>query len=359
MRKLVLVAAIAVFVLGTIVWIATDRRVTRHAYDELSALNTSDSGFSLGYAYLARTGRKVATLTHAIGHAKLEPNAVVLSAVVHPATFLLTKEEAAFVRGGGRIVVGSMIQLAKSQPSKATKVFPIWKGLDSFEVGNDFGKVDMSPERQALFVAGEVVVLARQRIGAGEIFYLSAPAILRNDRLGSGNHLELLAALVGTGRPVYFDEVAHGLMTDLGALDLMQEWNLGPFLLLILITTAIAVWRHGKRIGPPEDDYRETRSEAVDLVRSLGALYQRGTSDAQALALYHDALVRSVAAQTGLRGQALHRRVDDLTSSLSPPKSDETVDAAELRRQLDILNEAFRRLRPHDRPTKGMHAHHR
>ena len=60
-----------------------------------------------------------------------------------------------------------------------------------------------------------------------------------------------------------------------------------------------------KRLGPPEDDLRETRSEAIDLVGSLGTLYMSTMTDDEAIAAYREALVRSVAVQTGLRGEAL------------------------------------------------------
>src|SRR6185503_13692775 len=142
-------------------------------------------------------------------------------------------------------------------------------------------------------------------------------------------------------RPVYFDEVPHGIVSDDGALALLKEWNLGPFLVLLVVIAALVFWRAGRRIGAAEDDYRDTRSDAIDLVRSLGALYDEVTSNAAAIALYHDALTRTVASQSGLRGDALRKRVDDLTGGLTPPPKHASMPAAIFKRDLDRINEGF------------------
>ena len=91
------------------------------------------------------------------------------------------------------------------------------------------------------------------------------------------------------------------------------------------------------RVGPAEDDFRETRSDAIDLVGSLGALYERTTTEEQALALYRDSLTRTVAMQTGLRGEQLQKRVNDLTHGGS--------DLAAINKAFEVLG--------------GIHAHHR
>jgi hypothetical protein len=200
----------------------------------------------------------------------------------------------------------------------------------------------LAPRMHAVYVLSGHTLMARERIGAGELFVLSAPEMLENEQLQ--HYLPVLEALAGAKRPVYFDEVLHGIVSDDGALALMKEWNLGPFLLLMLGSTALLFWRHGSRVGPAEDDYREGRSDAVDLVRSLGALYREVTTDTASVALYHDALIRTVALQTGLRGEALHKRVDTLTGGLEPPYRHKDVSAAEVRRQLNAINDAFAKL---------------
>jgi hypothetical protein len=329
--------ALLAFALFGILWIVSDRRASERVYDRYSTANTSDDGLSLAYGYLAKQ-RKVGTLTKTFGRQPLERNATVFRLVDgldrSPTPRLLNDAEEAFVRSGGRIVLAVTDGALPSdvvEVKKATKVFPIWPGVDGFELyPNSGGYTSLYPRMHALFAGGTQVIIARERIGGGELYLLSAPEALRNGHLQT--NLALLEALAGARRPVYFDEVIHGIVSGDGALELMKEWNLGPFLLLLGVTAALVFWRAGRRIGAADDDYRETRSEAVDLVRSLGALYHDVTSESQALALYHDSLTRTIAHTTGLRGDALHKRVDELTGG---------------GRTLEAINNAFSKTESH------------
>lgn len=345
-----MVAGLA-FVAFTILWIVSDRRASERVYDKYSTSNTGDDGLSLAYAYLGKQG-KVAQMTKPFGREPLERNATLFRLTDTLGTFfdpedleegqygppklrlnpLLSEEEEAFVRAGGRVVVAVTQGVLPSAPStvrRAIKVFPIWPAVNAFALESQSGGyTSLPPRMHAIFTAGDQVIVARERIGDGEVFALSAPEVLQNDRIAST--LGLLEGLAGEKRPVYFDEVLHGIVSGDGALALMKEWNLGPFLLLLGFAALLVFWREGKRIGPPDEDKPEPRSDAVDLVRSLGALYHDVTNETQALALYRDALTRTVAHTTGLRGEALHKRVEALTHG---------------RNDLDSINEAFRVLK--------------
>ncbi|HEY0141463.1 MAG TPA: hypothetical protein VGF48_11255 [Thermoanaerobaculia bacterium] len=367
-RTLPLVLAILLFGVAGLLWIVSDRRAAQRVYDEYSTPNQSKRGLSLAYAYLGRT-RKVAMLTAPFGRDPLEPNAVVfrlarkLPVLFDPEELddkmvgppkpkqqpLLNHEEEAFVRRGGRFIIAAdegARPVSLLAPQSAKKVFPIWPGvtmkIDDYRCQCAAGFDTLPPRMHAIFAGGRHTVLGRERIGAGELFLLSEPGVLANERIR--NHLPLLDALAGNQRPVYFDEVLHGIVRDDGALAMMQEWNLGPFLLLLLATTALLFWRHGRRIGPADDDDREGRSDAVDLVRSLGALYRDATNDAAAIALYHDSLKRTVALTTGLRGEQLEKCIHDLTGGLEPPDRQAKINTAEFRRQLQAINDAFARV---------------
>lgn len=381
-RVLPVIFAIAVFVAAGIAWIVTDRRAARHTFDEFSSANTSDEGLSLAARYLARQNRKVEMLTRPLGSQRIEPDAVLFRVApalpwlgrqelleelgtkkknrpkLKLARPILNHHEAAWVRGGGRMViaafdnVGSLEQRGFHAP-KAKKVFPLWRGVDWFTLPEKrgFAPESLPPRMHAVYTNGQYVVIGRERFGAGELFVVAVPELLQNRHLGSGNSLELLLALAPAGRRIYFDEMIHGIVGDDGPLALMKQWRLGPFLMLVAATAALLFWRNGSRVGPPEDDHRETRSEAVDLVQSLGALYKGATTDAESLALYHDALVRAVAMQSGLRGDALHRRVADLTGGVVPPGG--KLAPADFQKHLTILNEAFQKLAAAKTLAKG------
>lgn len=346
MRRLApLLLAVAAFIAAGVLWIITDRRASQRVYDDYSSLNTSPAGLSQAAAYLAKRG-PVSMLTRPLGREPLEPNAVVFRVAANvPRRFdpeeldekeagppkpkpreLFTAAEDAFLRRGGRIVLAVAEGLLPTADIgiAAEKVFPIWPGIGELDPPHARGFAELRPRMYALF-SGMQVVIARERVGEGDVIAVAVPEIFQNAHLGKADHLALLAALAGK-RPVYFDEVPHGIVSDDGALALMKEWNLGPFLLMLALVALLVFAREGKRIGPPEEEHRETRSDAVDLVRSLAALYREVTSDTEALSLYHDALTRTVAHRTGLRGDALRKRVDELTGG---------------RRTLEAINEAF------------------
>ncbi|HKR98530.1 MAG TPA: hypothetical protein VJU79_03345, partial [Candidatus Dormibacteraeota bacterium] len=236
--------------------------------------------------------------------------------------------------------------------------FPLWPGIDSLTLSEKraYDPASLGAHMHAVYTAGAQVVMARESIGAGDVILLAVPEMLTNGHLRSGNHLALLLALAGNKRPVYFDEFVHGMASEGGSLDIMREWNLGPLLLMLGAGALLVFWRNARRIGRPEEEYRDTRSEAVDLVASLGALYERRMSEAEAIALYHGALTRSVAAHSGLRGEALHKRVSDLTGGMSVPKWDDRLPRPVFQRMLMTINDAFRKTAEH---AGGVHADHR
>jgi hypothetical protein len=382
-RALPLLLAIAAFLVAALLWIGSSR-TGGHAFDRESASNTSPTGLSLAYAYLGRQrGQRVSMLTTPLGSRAMPANAVVLRVQEgepdhkRPETedddpsegsaplreSLLTSSEEEFVRGGGRLVLasgepGGSINVRNDAGKTAARVFPLWPGLDTLSLPEPRG---WSPRSlplgmHTLFAGNGEAVVARQEIGAGDVIAVSVPELFENGNIATGNHLAFLADIAGR-RPVYFDEVVHGMAADNGALSLLTEWRLGPLLVLLLAAALLTLWRNSRRAGPADDEDRDTRSDAIDLVASLGALYGRSMSSAESIVLYHAALERSVAAQSGLRGDALHRRVAELTHDLIPSPAEKKLPAHAFHRQLTIINDAFRTL---ERSARGGHdAKHR
>jgi hypothetical protein len=361
-RALPLIGAVVMFAAISIVWIVTDRRASQRVYDAYSSANTAKEGLSLASGYLAKH-RKVSMLTRPLGREPIERDAVVFRVAEELPRFfdpedleekqfgpprpkrlpLLSDRDEAFVRGGGRIVLAAQqgtLDATVVSDKFARKVLPLWPAVHDLALDDEtHALVALRPRMLALFTAGRHVIVARERIGNGELFVLSAPELLRNDHLL--RNLALLAALAGDKRPVYFDEVLHGITSDDGALALMKDWNLGPFLLMLGAAAILFFWRGGRRVGPADDDPRDTRSDAIDLVRSLGALYHEVTSDTEAIALYHDALTRAVAHSSGLRGDALRQRIDDLTGGLVPPQGPARMPRVTFARELRAINGGF------------------
>jgi len=395
-RELPLVLAIAAFLIAALIWIGSTRTGS-HVFDRASASNTSPTGLSLAYAYLGRQpGQTVTMLTTPLRSGIIPNNAVVIRVeehetdqkqvvereddegpVTHTPQSLLTSAEDEFVRGGGRLVLAisgprGSLAVRGDAGKVAAKVFPIWPGLDTIALPEPRGLAPRSLPigMHTLFAANGEVIVARQEIGAGDVIVVSVPEMFENRNIASDHHLQLLLAIAAepaavqpagrrryAGRPVYFDEVVHGMAADDGALVILTDWRLGPLLVLLFIAAVLTLWRNSKRVGPAEDEDRDTRSDAIDLVASLGALYARSMSSAESIALYHAALERSVAAQSGLRGDALHKRVAELTHGFAPSPGVAPLPAYAFQRQLTVITDAFRTL---ERSARGGHdANHR
>jgi hypothetical protein len=378
-RALPLLLAIAAFFIAGAIWIGSNR-VAGHAFPARSSLNVSPRGSSLAYAYLGHR-RTVNILTTPLRDGIVPADAIVFridsfnaedfrgeddepdDPKPKTAPFFLARAEEEFVRGGGRLVLingylGGGLEMREDAGKIAAKVFPIWPGIETLALPEPHGVAPRSLPRgmHTIFAGNGEAVVARQPIGAGDVIVVSVPEMFENKSLAADHHLALLTALAGSHRPIYFDEYAHGIAADDGALALMTEWRLGPLLILGGIAALLTFWRNARRIGLPDAEERDTRSDAIDLVASLGALYARSMSNGDAIVLYRAALERSVAAQTGLRGDALHRRVSDLTNGLTPATG-EKIAAHAFDRHLNTINDAFRTL---ERTARGgQHGNHR
>ncbi len=290
---------------------------------------------------------------------------------------LLSPAEEDWVRSGGRLVLATdkdygPLEIARSRaPLEVVKVFPVWPGVHTLAgrvqdraltraltraaTRAVIGGVNTSVVTEAitLFARGDLPVLSRLVLGRGEVLLLALPEIFQNDSLGKDDHLRLLVALAGEGRPVLFDEWAHGLGREDGLVELLLEWGFGPFLVLCALGFLTWLWRGRRFVGAPDPDPAEGRSEAVDLVDSLAQLYDRALSRREAAQLYRDGFEKAVGARTGLRGRALARRVGEFlggkggTMARAPGARVKDLAPSEFLRELHTVGDAYRRLYEH------------
>jgi hypothetical protein len=330
-----------------------------------SSFDTSASGASLAFAYLQGSGRAVARLTRPLRAADVTPEAVVfrlrpdapVAAFVEagkgrpaPPARLLSPREEAWVEAGGRLVlaVGASLGPLKVEAAGNTvpprRVHPRFPGVDALRPAPRRVLAGAAIEDAVtLFASGDRPVVARVARGGGELLLLACPEVLENGLLAGGDHLRLLEALAGEGRPVLFDELAHGVEGERGLLPLLFDWGLGPALSLAALAGLAVLWRARARVGPAEDAAEDRRSDAVDLVGSMAQLYERALPRSEAAALYHEWFRRAAAQRTGLRGRDLEARVRQMTGGVSPAAwgRGRDMSEAELTDVLARLNRAF------------------
>jgi hypothetical protein len=198
----------------------------------------------------------------------------------------------------------------------------------------------------AIFTLSEKSAIAVWRLGRGEVILLACPEVFQNDHIGKADHLSLLKNIVGGATNVYFDEYIHGSEGQAGILEIVSRWGFGPFLIVLGLVVLIAFWRFSYRLGPGEDDYRETRIEAIDFMDSLAMLYDRAVDRHQAILMYRNAFARSVCVNLGLRGEALDGKVMELLkgSRFLSYGTGKDISEYEFKRELMHINNAFRRL---------------
>lgn len=375
-RRLPWLAALG-FAVACGAYLANDPHLRHEVYPAYSSLNASAEGLSGAAAYLRARGRVVDVLTRPLTWERPPANAVVLR--IAPASLpmyggepparkgadeehgvrpprglqnLFLPGEEDWLRSGGRLVLAleheyGPLRLAATPDGPCLKTFPVWPGVE---------RLEPQPLRalegpgldgmETLWARGDAPVVARLRIGNGELIALACPNVFQNGGLARADHLRLLEELAAAGRPVRFDEFAHGLHAGAGGLELLRYWGYGPLLLLLAVCVALGAWRGRTRLGPPDRTYRETRNVTVGLLESLAPLYGAALSRREALVLYHKAFVQEMVARTGLKGAALAKRIQDLGAHLPPPaaRDKRDVDAREFNRNLSHLNEAFQRM---------------
>lgn len=386
LRKLPIVAALIAFGVA-FVWLDQDKQFRRDSFKPYSLHNISETGCSLAFRYLKeRRAGKGAELNRTVELGGLEANAVLyrLGPQVVPGEHedresvkdekksklpkvpkadpekpLLTPGEKTWVENGGRLVLaiegiyGPLESLRLVTSADVRKVFPIWAGVNAPTAASArmLSGAPLADAHTLLMLGGDVYA-ARIALGKGDVILFAAPDIFSNAFLANGSNLQLLAALHEPARPFYFDEYVHELQSAPGMLEMLTRWGFGMALVSFCVLSLSAFWRARSPVGPPEDPFRDTRSQAVDFVSSLAPLYDKSLSPQQALAMHYKNFLQTASAQSGLRGEALAAKIRALLSNAHGFRAEDEralagqleLTHAEFQRLLHVLNDAFRRL---------------
>ncbi|HEX4381845.1 MAG TPA: DUF4350 domain-containing protein [Myxococcales bacterium] len=345
--------AVALFLAAAVAWIGSVQKTTKvSSYPPGSSLQLGPGGLSQLRGVLEALGARTATLTRSLRIARLPANAVLfrIEPLRHYSLDLEGEGTApppddsdadeAFMRAGGRLIIAVEGEVLEDEGA-AVKVAPLLPGVDSIAPPTAYAIPSrLLVDAQPVFEHGAFPCVAVRRVGQGELWLLAEPEALHNEHLEK--NLAMGVALAGQGRPVYFDEAIHGDEDEGGPLELLKRWGLGPALLLAGLALLAAFWRAAAILGPPADDYRETRVEAVDLVESMAALYDEALESADALGLYRARLLHEIA----LRKAVSEKSAEQLLPRYAPGFD---LTSKDFRSQLILLTSGFSRLRDEHR----------
>ena len=216
-----------------------------------------------------------------------------------------------FLNDGGRLVLGGWISddviesLGASAPSRSfngpTNSSVISSGPDTEGVvsvaGPGFGSFADLAGATPLLGNGEVVTVLTQPVGGGVIVHLADAEVVSNGYIGQADNAVLAVNLAG-GRTVIFNEYVHGYGADGLFAILPHRWRWA----LWLLGAAVLVWMVavGRRLGPPEPEFRDLAPERGRYVDSLGALMARSKQPGAATELIRVTARRNLAKRAGL-----------------------------------------------------------
>ena len=360
-----LIVVFIAFAVSCLWWLDAERGTVHSRQDDGSTLERGPKGLSLARAYLDEVAeRRSSLLTRSLAQAQLPENAVVLRIVpgeselqsrtkkVYKRDDVIEKptwpDDEPWVSRGGRLVVAfqGTGEAFKSTlaANKPTVVLPILPRITTvipaqYATLTDEQLLEATP----IITVGSRVLVARRQVGAGEVWLVACPEIFTNQHLLRGDHAALLLALVGTQRPVWFDEKIHDVVSYDGLVMLLRRWGLGPALAIGVLLVVLWFWRGRVLLGPPADPWRDHRAEAVEGVDALAGLYHRALSRRELIDLYRQRLLREVIWRTGQRPLTARTTVDRLTAGLRLPAG--ALGEADFLRMMNRINQAFRSLR--------------
>lgn len=108
------------------------------------------------------------------------------------------------------------------------------------------------PDSRAWYRAGEINVVLRQPVGAGEVFYLQTPDLLTNQTLRDfADNRELAAGLFGAHAEVVFLEFHLDPSRQRGLVALLRGYGLGPAYALLAGLGLLVIWQRSVPLVPP------------------------------------------------------------------------------------------------------------
>jgi len=260
---------------------------------------TTSAGSSSSFDPSAAGTQAMAELLPRFGHAVSRLQAPVAAGVVPVSSTLVVADPvtwdagqtgalAAFLRSGGHAVLaGGPFNSSVLRTLLGTGDVPVItpvgvasaRAVGSAPEVAGVSVVDADPGGGAWATVGTTTPILAQEgatlavvadVGAGRLVLLASSSPLQNALLGDADNAAFAVDVAGgPGRPVVFDEYAHGFGAGgLGALPLRWKWAL----VLGALAVVLWMWSAARRFGPPEPAERALAPARVAYVDGLAAV---------------------------------------------------------------------------------------
>jgi hypothetical protein len=272
-----------------------------------SAYATNTQGLAAWAELAARAGQPVTELRQPLGRAHLDPRATVV--VLDPDALLRADGQRllAFVRGGGRLVVGgldpdsALTALTPSPPRWTTSAQPdvtptrggeaALPGVASVRTAAGGSWTETQGDSVLLQDSDGNPILMARTVGAGEILLLADPSPVQNAYLASADNAQLALGL-GARRPVVFVESVHGYGTSRGLAALPAGFKVA--LLGLGLAGLLWVLARGRRLGPPDALDPQPAPPRAAYVHAMALLLRRSGPPDELTPVLRDAAEREL-----------------------------------------------------------------
>jgi uncharacterized protein DUF4350 len=253
-----------------------------------SSYSTGPTGSGAYAEVLARFDHPVERIRGGLDQARLDPDStlVILDAELTEAEVPVV---AGFLRAGGRVVAGGVLadgwlgDVVDDPPSFGDRPVevavppgpaPETEGVATVRLGGLGSFAEPGGLEPLLGERDGPVVAAAGVVGDGRLVVLADTTPLSNLLLGVADNAAFGLGAVGpAGTPVAFAEGPHGYGSGKGLAALPGRWRLA--LLGLALSAGVWLVARSRRLGPPEDEFRDLAPRRRAYVDALAATLGR------------------------------------------------------------------------------------
>jgi hypothetical protein len=212
---------------------------------------------------------------------------------------------------------------------------PLTAGAQTISMTATCLRPDLSGRFLPLYGSDGNNVVAVSRVGNGAAIWWAGPTPLENNAIDRSGHLELLLNVVGPpGKTILWDEFYHGQQRSIYSY--ARHTPLPWLFAQLAVVGVVAAAMYARRQAPIIERAVEARVSPLEFVETMGGLYARAGTAADAVATARTRLKRLLADATGISAAADNEQLADAAAARL------RVDRAEIASVLAAADDASR-----------------